>query len=466
MDYEKKYKELVGKIEKAYLFAQTDSTKAVLEEIHPELKESEDEKIRKAIHIYLDWLDGRKDYAPKGEYTIKDMIAWIKKQGEHANFRNKIEIGDKVTRNEDGVLVNLSQLARVAKPAKNQDVQQETLCGKCRKEQPSHSCQDITALGRCAVEHEQKPAEFDDANAKRMFIKALERVEEQNNKGYKLTDCDKNSWWEDFKAYTSCIIEQKPADKVELKFQEGDWAVTDKNNVVQIKAIENGKYVLENTMRFSVDYVDKCWRKWDISDAKDGDVLVFKNNIGGIIICKSPTDYDTRSYCRLVRDNFIDKEESGWYSISLIPATKEQRDTLEKAMADAGYTFDFEKKELKKIVQKPVIEMKTPEESLGVDSDTYNKIVDECVYGEHNPAWSEEDEYCRHQLIVFCENCMIPDAGAKRCANWLKSIKDRYTWKPSEEQMEALDDFIYAKYPNIEKHGKAVKSLYSDLKKL
>lgn len=47
---------------------------------------------------------------------------------------------------------------------------------------------------------ELKPVEFDDANAKRMFIKALERVEELNNKGYKLTDCDKNSWWEDFKA--------------------------------------------------------------------------------------------------------------------------------------------------------------------------------------------------------------------------------------------------------------------------
>ena len=48
-----------------------------------ELKESEDEKIRKAIHIYLDWLDGRKDYQPKGEYTIRDMIAWIEKQGKN-----------------------------------------------------------------------------------------------------------------------------------------------------------------------------------------------------------------------------------------------------------------------------------------------------------------------------------------------------------------------------------------------
>jgi hypothetical protein len=31
----------------------------------------------------------------------------------------------------------------------------------------------------------------------------------------------------------------------------------------------------------------------------------------------------------------------------ITPAIKEQRDTLIKAMADAGYTFDFEKKELK-----------------------------------------------------------------------------------------------------------------------
>lgn len=50
MDNEKKYNELVGKIKRAYLYAQTSSTKAVLEDILPELKESKDEKIRKAIY--------------------------------------------------------------------------------------------------------------------------------------------------------------------------------------------------------------------------------------------------------------------------------------------------------------------------------------------------------------------------------------------------------------------------------
>lgn len=75
--YEKKYKEIVGQIKKAYLYAQTDSTKAVLEEIFPELKESEDERIKEAIiatiHLY---------YGEPLEDEAKEMLAWLEKQGE------------------------------------------------------------------------------------------------------------------------------------------------------------------------------------------------------------------------------------------------------------------------------------------------------------------------------------------------------------------------------------------------
>ena len=132
----------------------------------PELKESEDEKwIPKEIIKYL---------KEKGDFR-SCWIAWLEKQGVHAKFINGIQVGDKVTRSEYGVLVNLSKLNRVA----NKQGEQKLL--------------------------------YVNDNAKEMFIKALERVEEQNKKGYKLTDCDKNSWWEDFKAYTSCIIEHKPA---------------------------------------------------------------------------------------------------------------------------------------------------------------------------------------------------------------------------------------------------------------
>ena len=78
-DKAKRYDEALERAKK--LYEQGTITES-LSYVFPELKESEDEKIRKAIHIYFDWLDGRKDYAPKGKYTIRDMIAWLEKQGE------------------------------------------------------------------------------------------------------------------------------------------------------------------------------------------------------------------------------------------------------------------------------------------------------------------------------------------------------------------------------------------------
>lgn len=81
--YEKKYKEIVGLIKKAYLYAQTDSTKAVLEEIFPELSESEDEKVRKEL---IDAIQGLwvNDALPM-PLSLKrkdEWLAWLEKQGE------------------------------------------------------------------------------------------------------------------------------------------------------------------------------------------------------------------------------------------------------------------------------------------------------------------------------------------------------------------------------------------------
>ena len=83
-----------------------------IQHIFPELKESEDEKwIPKEIIKYL---------KEKGDFR-SCWIAWLEKQGVHAKFINGIQVGDKVTRSEYGVLVNLSQLNRVA----NKQVEQK-----------------------------------------------------------------------------------------------------------------------------------------------------------------------------------------------------------------------------------------------------------------------------------------------------------------------------------------------------
>jgi hypothetical protein len=121
---------------------------------------------------------------------------------------------------------------------------------------------------------------------------------------------------------------------------------------VHIASIEDGMYYFDEGDGLSIVFVDEHYHIWTIEDAIDGDVLAFKNN-SGIIICKSPTNYDTRSYCRLIYDNFINKEESGWDSTLLVPATKEQRDTFFAKMKEAGYVWDSHKKELRKVEQNP-----------------------------------------------------------------------------------------------------------------
>lgn len=97
--------------------AHWDIMKEVVEHILPELKESKDERFKEELKEVLDeCLNVRPQIVEEKQYIR--LIAWLEKQGEHTNFLDKIQIGDKVTRNKDGVLVNLSQLNRVAKLSK------------------------------------------------------------------------------------------------------------------------------------------------------------------------------------------------------------------------------------------------------------------------------------------------------------------------------------------------------------
>ena len=125
MTQEEKAKAYNKALERAKKLQETCDSTAVVgwcEYIFPELKESEDEKIKKVVkdfvENYLFW--------EKNDLTKEKALAWLEKQGEYANFRNKIQVGDKVTRNRDGVLVNLSQLKRVAKPSEEQSEKKPT----------------------------------------------------------------------------------------------------------------------------------------------------------------------------------------------------------------------------------------------------------------------------------------------------------------------------------------------------
>ena len=229
----------------------------------------------------------------------------------------------------------------------------ETLCDKCRKEHPSHSCQDITALGRCAVEHKQKPAD---------------KVESMKH-SYITTNSEFFQWIYDRLKYVynenpnvdymlslKERIEdmQKFADKIEPKFKVGDWIIDNKNRVGIIVKILDEHYIISfdgREVQISFEWEGKLFRKWTIQDAKDGDVLVASDD--SIFIYAGSTNTYAQFYIALSKYGDFNTKSGNWEDKNCVkPATKEQRDALMKAMADAGWEFDFEKKKLSKIDQK------------------------------------------------------------------------------------------------------------------
>jgi hypothetical protein len=100
--------------------------------------------------------------------------------------------------------------------------------------------------------------------------------------------------------------------------------------------------------------------------------------------------------------------------------------------------------------------------SMQIEKRTWLKSLKDRI--QPKQEWSEEDEKIIIQIKDAVEN-YFPTPVADKIKSWLKSLKERYTWKPSDEQMDAL----LVKIPiedSCNKVDNILKSLYSDLKKL
>lgn len=95
---------------------------------------------------------------------------------------------------------------------------------------------------------------------------------------------------------------------------------------------------------------------------------------------------------------------------------------------------------------------------------------------EMEKEWSEEDEKMLEGIVntvkdVRCQSLLSEIEIYDDYIDWLKSLKDRYTWRPSSEQIDTLEHFIrsigesgYASpYDN---NTKLLYSLLEQLKKL
>ena len=146
----------------------------------------------------------------------------------------------------------------------------------------------------------------------------------------------------------------KTTNKVESKFNVGDWVTCDKygaKDIDKIVKFDNDKVIFESGEWLYINQLNEDYKLWTIHDAKPGDVLVWDNSkcitlFKNIYDKESFNSYGFVGYC-------TESFESRLYYHDIEgahPATKEQRDILFAKMKKAGYEWDTEKKILSKRV--------------------------------------------------------------------------------------------------------------------
>lgn len=269
---------------------------AICELIFPELKESEDERMSKAICYILN--NTAYSLIEKTDFTVSQMIAWLKKQGNTNKTIDRDEIAQGVLR---GAAINLITWI-------DYNAAEGNMCLS------NNECKDI-----------EDALVNGDWNKIYAYIK--EKLEKQG--------------------------EQKPTDEVEPKFKVGDWIVY-KNDICQIIKREEGCNKLVTIFGIEKELVNErnlsTARLWTIKDAKDGDVLHSPSH-HLIWIYKGNEHYHVCVNMNYVSENVT---TDGLISIpnDVCPATKDEQTILFVRIKEAGYEWDEEKKEVKKIEHK------------------------------------------------------------------------------------------------------------------
>lgn len=511
----KRYDEVLAMAKECVTYVPDNAVNKYMFNMFPELKESEDEKIRKALIEYFNEQCDMSDW--NGVYGYQ-VVAWLEKQdpkkqleaapcrdieeltaqeptegmwpytdpadtldGEIDNMWNKLSMNGKFTALKSGFREVIHHFANWLQKQGHTDGIIET-AGK------------LIALAECLE----------------MDGDCLFNGLSGNDYGKFLRELAKK-------------IEQKSADKIEPKFHEGDWVVLtagELSTTLQIVKVDINKRLYwfnDNSYLPIVD--EECLHLWTIQDAKDGDVLatlwsgafIYNGKRGGLG-CPG-------SYCGInTLGRFQTGSETHWTTGEAYPATKEQRDLLFQKMKESGWEWDAEKKELKKIEdsvekairkdgyewsedthqlkkieQKPlqwnisdyrtwqyiVSDVLTKHDGIGqyLDDGFCKKIAkymqetwsNKLSFGQ-NPAWSEEDERLLSKLQIYVDmECFDRECNGKDLLDWLKSLKERHTWKPSDEQIKTLlDAIVYVEgcNSNFKGNGSVLENLYNDLKKL
>lgn len=330
--------------------------------LFPELKESEDEKIRKnCIHF----LELQKQHHA-ATFEIEECIAWLEKQDnvDKASY----EIAEK--EKDDFVSGQFIECRKSFDEFKEDNsywleyIGNDTYIG--RSDNILNKTFHITPRQLFTLFTQQHCPKGDsnvndETNAPTEYGKYVDECLNEASKHFFSEGEDKYSVADLFYAGVRCGKswfekqgKQDPVDKVEPKFKVGDW-ITDGQLTCKVLSRISKSYELhlynDDYCHFETDVqsIDEHYHLWSIADAKDGDVLT---NGEMTVIFKHFEEPSYRqhiiAYIGLDRGGCIQITDDTW-SLGIDkakPATKKQRDLLFAKMKEEGYRWDSEEKRL------------------------------------------------------------------------------------------------------------------------
>jgi hypothetical protein len=341
--YEKKYKEAQKWIESIYSELSHEQQMEA-EAFFPELKESEDERISKEIIKYLERTvpHHHRDEVLKS----KEWTAWLEKQGEQNSYTG-------VSFKYNGHTF-----------------------GMCARDGGAEILMDGNLKAFVSLD--------------KSFVYPVTPIPVFKAENFYVSKVDGQIH----------DMTYNHVNNVEPKFKVGDW-ITNSIETVQITGydIDYGYQVdyKGNLQHRDTDIIEKKYHPWTIEDAKDGDVL---NANGAPFIYKKHDKDSVYFYCGVnLADEFV--EANGfdiWNNNNKVyPANKERRDTLFTKMKEAGYEWNAEKKELKK-VDAELTDFEKSLKHIMIETlecgDTRNLKADAEMllrFAQKPAEWSEED---------------------------------------------------------------------------
>ena len=301
MNYEDKYNEALKWMRSLY-DGLHGATKEDAEHYFPELKESEDEKIRKQILSFLKEFEG-------DHYRNLDFSPWIAWLEKHKHVDVKPHIPDGSTDYDKGYEEAQKYLSERGFDIPWNDG-------------------DVFVDERYIMQTVANVLAWGDEHPKQNLEKQSEQI----------------------------LANSAKTCKIEPKFKVGDWVVGKELGTAKILRVNTSSYKIESiygNIGFPyINYIDRLFHLWTIDDAKDGDILITENTI---IIYKEKDNGWLNSYVTIYHDKSFSIDDERIVINRLVkdihPATEEQCDLLFQKMKESGYEWDAENRELLKIEQ-------------------------------------------------------------------------------------------------------------------